>query len=408
MRVDVDIVIVGGGAAGIGAARRLAQAGRSALLLEATPRLGGRAHSERIHGMQLDLGCGWLHSADRNAWVAVANGAGLIIDRSAPAWGVQFRDLGFSPAEQADARQTFGRWMHRMSDQPPDSDCAADALEPDAPWNSWLRAIVGFISGARLERLSIADYIAYDEASSESNWRVPMGYGALIVAGLPDSTRVRLATPVESIALNAAGVTVGTRAGSIQARAVIFTVSTHVLTGDAIKLPAALDPWRQAASNLPVGHNEKLFLQIHGGYFERETQVVGDPRDPKSGAYYIRPLGLPVIESFLGGESAEVVVDEGPAAGFAFALDQLAGLFGSDARRWLKPLAASSWAAMDHIGGAYSYALPGKASARAELARPFEQRLFFAGEATSRGDFSTAHGAHDTGVRAADEAIASL
>jgi monoamine oxidase len=42
------------------------------------------------------------------------------------------------------------------------------------------------------------------------------------------------------------------------------------------------------------------------------------------------------------------------------------------------------------------------------LARPFEDRLFFAGEATSAGDFSTVHGAHDSGVRAANEAIAAL
>jgi monoamine oxidase len=408
LSVDVDIVIVGGGAAGVGAARRVAQAGRSALLLEASARLGGRAHTERIRGMQLDLGCGWLHSGERNAWTTVADRAGLTIDRSTPAWGVQYRDLGFPREDQAAARQTFARWMHRLGDDPPDSDCAADALEPDNPWNAYLRAIVGFISGARLEKLSVADYITYDEASTEANWRVPSGYGALIVSSVPSSTRVRLATPVESIALSADGVTVGTPAGKLQARAVILTVSTHVLSGDSLDLPSTLDPWRQAAIKLPLGHNEKLFFKIEGGDFQPETQVIGDPRDPKSGAYYIRPLGLPVIESFLGGESAQVVVDEGPAAGFAFALDQLSSLFGADARRWLKPLAASCWAAMDRIGGAYSYALPGEAAARAALARPFEQRVYFAGEATSDGDFSTAHGAHDTGVRAAEEAIAAL
>jgi len=63
---------------------------------------------------------------------------------------------------------------------------------------------------------------------------------------------------------------------------------------------------------------------------------------------------------------------------------------------------------MTHIGGAYSHALPGHAGARQELARPFEQRVFFAGEATHPFDFSTAHGAHDSGVRAADEVIAEL
>jgi monoamine oxidase len=42
------------------------------------------------------------------------------------------------------------------------------------------------------------------------------------------------------------------------------------------------------------------------------------------------------------------------------------------------------------------------------LALPFEQRLFFAGEATHTDDFSTAHGAYDSGVRAAVESIAAL
>jgi monoamine oxidase len=63
---------------------------------------------------------------------------------------------------------------------------------------------------------------------------------------------------------------------------------------------------------------------------------------------------------------------------------------------------------MTYIGGAYSYALPGHAATREDLARPFEQRLFFAGEATHVHDYSTAHGAYDSGVRAAEEAIAAL
>jgi monoamine oxidase len=63
---------------------------------------------------------------------------------------------------------------------------------------------------------------------------------------------------------------------------------------------------------------------------------------------------------------------------------------------------------MPRIGGAYSYALPGRADVRQRLAQPFDGRVFFAGEATMRGDYSTAHGAHDSGMRAATEAIAAL
>lgn len=409
MSTDVDVLILGGGAAGIGAARRLATLGVSVLLLEATARLGGRAWTTEIAGYALDLGCGWLHSAERNPWTGIAEEAGLVIDRREPAWGVQYRELGFSSAEQVAARQAFDALRERLATAPPASDRAADALPVGGEWNSYLQALSGFISGAGLERISVADYTAYDEASTDQNWRTPSGYGALISASLPPGVALRLSTPVEAIDLDPPRVRVTTPNGTVRARAAIVTVSTAVLAGGAIKLPAGLDPWRQAAALLPLGRNEKLFLEIVGDSpFEPETQVLGNPRDVRSGAYYIRPFGRPVIECFLGGDGALMVELDGPAAGFAHAVDQLAALFGSGVRGSLRPLVASCWGLTTRIGGAYSYALPGHAAAREALALPYEGRLFFAGEATHRQDFSTAHGAYDSGVRAAEEAIAAL
>jgi monoamine oxidase len=223
------------------------------------------------------------------------------------------------------------------------------------------------------------------------------------------SRRPELSTPAEPIDLDAVGVNVATRAGTIRARAAILTVSTAVLAGNAIRLPAALDDWRHAAAVLPLGRNEKIFLEIVGdGPFAPETHVLGNPRDARTGAYYIRPFGWPVIECFFGGDGARIVEESGPAAGFAHAIDQLATLFGSGVRQSLRPLIASGWGRMTWVGGGYSHALPGHVGARRELARPFKQRLFFAGEATHPNDFSTAHGAYDSGRRAAEEAIAAL
>jgi monoamine oxidase len=402
-------LIVGGGAAGIGAARRLAQTNLSTLLLEADSRLGGRAWTREISGLRLDLGCGWFHSAERNAWIALARAAGVFIDRRLPQWRHQFRDLGFSPADQARAGRSFAAWMQRLEHATPRSDCAADALDAHCEWNDYIRAVVGFISGASLECLSIADYRAYDEASSDDNWRVPTGYGALVAGSLPAEVALRLATPVQSIALDAKGIAARTPAGDVRARAAILTVSTAVLAGETLALPAGLEPWREAARSLPLGRNEKLFLEIVGDApFETETQVLGNARQVSTASYYIRPLGLPVIECFFGGKGAHLIEESGPAAGFDFAIEQLAALFGAGIRGSLRPLAGSGWSSMPRIGGAYSYALPGHAAARNTLALPFENRLFFAGEATSPGDFSTAHGAHDSGRRAADEAVASF
>jgi monoamine oxidase len=409
LSTEFDIVIVGGGAAGIGAARRLANSGLSTLLLEASSHLGGRAYTQEIRGLDLDLGCGWLHSADRNSWAAIAKAAGVPLDQSRAAWGAQYRNLGFTPEEQAEAWKAFESWTHRMAHAPPASDCAADALDPNCKWNPHIRAIVSFISGAALERLSAADYVAYDDSSSEANWRVRTGYGALIARSFPRKVALSLAAAVRSITLAANGVRIETATGSIRARAAILTVSTTALAGDSIKLPFEIEPWREAAAKLPLGLNEKLFLEIVGDApFEAETHVTGKPGDALTASYYIRPFGWPVIECFFGGERARLLGEEGLAAGFTYAIDQLISLFGAHIRPRLRPLAGSTWSQMRHVGGAYSYALPGHVSARRDLARPFEQKLFFAGEATNSGDFSTAHGAHDSGVRAASEALTAL
>jgi monoamine oxidase len=405
--LSTDIVIIGGGAAGIAAARRLAGTGLSTVLLEASARLGGRAWTEEVGGLHLDLGCGWLHSAERNAWTRLAETQGVAIDRSPPQWGIQYRDLGFSKADRNAARGELEHWTERLKARPP-GDCAANALQAGGAWNDYIRTIAGFISGASLEKLSAADYIAYDESSSENNWRVRAGLGHFIVRSLPPGVDLRLATPVHSLELAARGVVVNTRAGAINARAAIVTVSTSVLGGYDLELPSQLSPWIEAANNLPLGRTEKLFLKIIDSSFEPETHVIGDPKSVRSGAYYIRPLGLPVIEAFFGAEGARVVDEGGVMAVFDYALGQLTTLFGADVRRSLRPLVASQWTQSNRIGGAYSYALPGETAARQVLALPFDDRVFFAGEATSEGDFSTVHGAHDTGVRAAEEAIRAL
>jgi monoamine oxidase len=409
MSMDFDVAIIGAGAAGVGAARRLSTSGLSVVLLEASARIGGRAWTCDIAGLHLDLGCGWLHSADRNSWTRIAEASGFEVDRRTPAWRTQYRDLGFAPAEQTAAAQAFADWSERLVKAPPASDRAVDVLEPDEEWRAYLQAMSGFISGAALEQISVADYVTYDTASTGNNWRLPAGYGTLISNSLPGNIDLRLSTPIQAVDVMPGGVTLSTLRGTLQARSAILTVSTAVLAGDSITMPAAMDPWRQAATSLPLGRDEKLYLEIVGNSpFAPETHVLGDPRDVRTGVYYIRPLGEPVIECFLGDAGARVIEEEGQMVGFMRAVDQLASLFGSDARRNLRPLVASNWSRMTHIGGAYSHALPGHASARQELARPFEQRVFFAGEATNISEFSTAHGAHDSGVRAADEVLEAL
>ncbi|WP_337267153.1 flavin monoamine oxidase family protein [Oryzifoliimicrobium ureilyticus] len=405
--MDYDVVIVGAGAAGIAAARRLVEAQRSVLILEASDRVGGRAWTIGLSGMPLDIGCGWLHSADRNPLVEVARSSGFTIVDGPSAWQSQWRDLGFTQNEQRGASAAWDALERRIRFQPPASDRVSDALPADGTWNSYCDAISGYLNGAPLDRLSVADYLAYDDAATDFNWRVLEGYGTLFGSLVPN-VGLRLSTPVRQIKYAGRQMRVETDRGVVNAGSVIVTVSTNVLARNGILFDRDVETHIEAASQLPLGLADKLFLELDGNHgLEPETHLLGNPHNAQTGSYYIRPFGRSMIEGFFGGNGAVIIEQAGLVEAFSFALDELTSLLGHNIRRHLRPLYASAWCRTDWVLGSYSHALPGHAAARQVLAEPVSERLFFAGEASHRTDFSTAHGAWETGLRAAEQLLSS-
>jgi monoamine oxidase len=401
MNGTVDVAIVGAGAAGIAAGRRLADRGRSALLIEALPRLGGRAHTQMVHNMPLDLGCGWLHSADRNPLAALAEAAGESLDRSESAWHSQLRNIGASARDQHRAWEAYESFGGRLRRDPPPSDRAADALPSGDRWRAFIDGLSSFVNGTELDRLSVADFLAYDDAASELNWRLPGGYGAFL-ARLGGDLPAMLDTRVTAITQDK-GVTLETDRGPIQARAAIVTVSTHILASGAIRFSPGVDDHLHAAAGLPLGLADKVYLAIaKPEAVPAESHLLGRLDRAATGSHYIRPFGRPIIETFLGGAHARTLEDAGPMAAADFAIAELRSLLGAEFANGLTPLVITQWARAPSIGGSYSHALPGHAGSRAVLAAPVDERLCFAGEACSADAFSTAHGAWTSGLAAAD------
>ncbi len=139
----------------------------------------------------------------------------------------------------------------------------------------------------------------------------------------------------------------------------------------------------------------------------RESHLIGNPSSTATAIYQFRPFGRPQIEAYFGGSFARELEAGGPHAFFDFAVSELVALFGGDFAKRLAFHHMHCWGSDRYARGSYSYAVPGKADCRQRLAAPVDERLFFAGEACSTHDFSTAHGGYLTGVAAAEQVIAA-
>jgi monoamine oxidase len=403
---EVDVIVIGAGAAGIAAARRLVADRLSVKVLEARSRIGGRAWTAHLSGLALDLGCGWLHSADENEWSAIAQELGFTIDPTPPPWSRRAIEAGFPLAEQSDYAAAWARFYERLAEaaQAKPDRAAADLLEPGSRWNALLNAVSSYINGVELDRLSVADFDNYYD--SGVNWRVVEGYGTLMTT-YARGLDITLDCAVTVLDRSGRCVRAVTARGDILARAAIVAVPPTLLACEALRIVPSLPDKLDAAHALPLGLADKVFLHIDEPQdFPAETRLFGATDRVATGSYHLRPFGRPVIEGYFGGRFAQELEDEDSLASFAIA--QIASLLGEDIRKRLHPLAASAWRRDPFARGSYSYAKVGHGDARAALAAPVDDRLFFAGEACSPHDFSTAHGAYRTGVRAADEAIAAL
>src|SRR5438552_10213604 len=138
---EVDVAIIGAGAAGLGAARALENSGLAILVLEARTRVGGRAHTVvASENVTFDVGCGWLHSADRNSFAPVAQKLRFEIDKNRPRWRDQSLNIGFPQVDRTEFVKALDAFWDRVDEvaKLPQDAPAGSLLEPGSRWNPLL------------------------------------------------------------------------------------------------------------------------------------------------------------------------------------------------------------------------------------------------------------------------------
>jgi monoamine oxidase len=400
---DVDVAIIGAGAAGIAAARKIAAAKRSFRLIEAGPRVGGRCVTDTgLFGLPFDLGAHWIHGSANNPLSQPAP-AGFDI-YPAPR-GLSAR-VGPRDARDAELERLLaalvGTRRALAEAAKGKADRAALQVMPGnfGAWQQTVEFVAGpFACGKDLAEVSAFDLGRLGERDQEAFCR--QGYGALLAhfaAGLP----VQLDNPATALNWDTLPVIDSPR-GRLVARFAIVTVSTDLLASGKIALTPPLPRHlRDAAGKLSLGSYDHIALEIPGNPLGllNDDLVFEQARDRRTAALLANVSGTSLHLVEVAGSFGRELAAQGAPAMVEFARDWLAGLFGASVKDKIARTHATNWNAEPWTLGAMSAPAPGADEARQALLEPLN-RVWLAGEALHPTKWGTVAGAWESGERAA-------
>ncbi|MCJ2133947.1 FAD-dependent oxidoreductase [Methylobacterium sp. J-026] len=406
------MLVIGAGAAGIGAARTLAARGVAVAVLEARDRVGGRALTVTLRGHALDLGAHWLHAGPINPLVALGRARGERLRRAAQDSHVWVgRRPGRSDEVRANAR-AFARADHAMTRgaaQPGADRPAARALPPGlGPWGARVAQVHGLVSGRPLGEVSLQDFPSMEYSD---NFFLADGYGSYL-ARLADGLPVALGTAVTRVDWSDRRVRLTTAGGrEYRARAVIVTVPMMVLRDGPAFTPPLPNAVRAAIDGFTTGIYEHAVLHWPSSPFrgrDRLAAIHGRRHTPPGLLTRIDGTPFHYYELDLHEAAALDAAGAGADGVRRHVRAVLGNLFGAARLRDLTIPAVSAWRHDPWSRGSWAVVPPGHAPARQSLHAPVGDTVWFAGEALSREQWGTVGGAYAEGSRAAEAVAARL
>ena len=409
---EADIVVIGAGAAGIAAARRIQVANRKVIVLEAAAQIGGRCLTDTAtFDVPFDRGARWLHNPETNPMIRLARNAGF--DLSAAPLGQKIR-IGQRNARAGETEEFLAalvrtnRAIDDASRGKADVSCASALPKDVGDWAGATEFVLGANgTGKDLKDVSVMDKVRAQDRNAAIGCRQGLG---VLVAKLGEQVPLALSTPVSQITWSGRDVVVETSAGRITARAAVVTVSSNVLAAGNIKFtPEVPKRALDAAAKLSLGSYDRVALQLPGNPLglARDEVVIEQSKSNRTALLSANIGGSSLCVIDVAGSFGRDLSAQGETAMVAFATEWLSKLFGSNVAAAVKKSSTTRWNASPFILGAMSVAAPGAQPSRKILTEPFGN-VFLAGEATHETLWGTVDGAWESGERAAEAALRKI
>ena len=409
------MIVVGAGAAGLAAARALAGAGRSVLVLEARERVGGRCWTRRVPGLDIpvELGAEFIHGEAASTHALLAEAGIAAVDSTR-----EQRYLERGRLRRLNAFVEAQRAVARAPAQKHDISFAAllARTRVSRKTKTFARMMVqGFDAAdpARVSARSILEEWGEGGSLGVSQPRPQGGYGALFdwlaQSVVSRGVRLRLDSPVRALHWRRGEVLVKGDSFAFRGRRAVVTLPLGVLQSNLVSFKPSLTAKSEALGKLASGPVIRVAMRFHTRFWEARAPEVAFfhvPDAPFPTFWTPLPMRAPLLTAWAGGPKAARLTGSSKEKLLAAAMRTVETVFLKEKpREQLESVLVQDWQSDPCSRGGYSYVLVGGEGARERLAEPLQDTLYFAGEATDAEEAGTVAGALRSGGRAAREVL---
>ncbi len=432
-----DVIVVGAGAAGLAAARVLAEGGAEVIVLEARDRVGGRIFTERAETL-VEHGAEFVHGRAPELWNLIEESGARAVERDGAMLTEDHTGAGLA-ADEADGGMDVTGPLDGLADlageDVPFAEWLATSKIPD--WNR--KALTGYVEGfnaadaRRISARSLGVQQRAEEAiDGDRAWHLPGGYAQLteFLAARVQAAggTIRLGCEVHAVRWRPGEVVVSTRGADVRAPRCLITLPLGVLQAANASAPGSvrIEPEPRPlfeARRMMMGHVVRFTMIFRERWWERAPGVSADllktmsfvfTRERMPPVWWTRHPereDLPTLAGWSGGPRSLALRGKSSDQLAEIACRELAEVFGipsEEVRAALVSVHTYDWSDDRFALGAYSYVRAGALDAPEAMTVPEADTLFFAGEHTdTTGHWGTVHAALRTGLRAAQQILGS-